>query len=142
MATASDDDGEEPDLEPLPEDFVVPDDASALEHDRAAHRLSGLPELDPILVRLIITFVVGFVATFAMFTGITSRMMSCTTEIECTAAGPGPIPGFLVLFTPLLTAACALIGYNVAKSQAARRRWLTASIILPIVCATVYFILL
>lgn len=134
---------EEPDdLAPLPDDFVVPDDASALEHDRAAHRMSGLPQLDPLLVRSIFAAIIGFVSTFAMFTGITASMMTCVTEAECAAAFPGPVPSFIALFTPLVTALFIIAGIRIAKKQRTRILLVTGAMIAPIVLAAIYFVLI
>ena len=130
------------DLAPLPDDFVVPDDASALANDRAAHRISGLPELDPVLVRSIFAAVAGFVCTFAMFTGLMTIMAGCKNEAECTAMFPGPLPSFLVLFTPMLTGILVAIALRFAKARRTKLRLLTAAIILPVVLAAVYFIVL
>lgn len=111
MSTARDDD----ELEPLPEDFVIPDDASALARDRAAHRMSGLPSVDPILIRVILTLVIGFLCTFAMFMVVTSKQMICANETECAAAALSPLQTGLVLFTPLITAAAALLALKAAE---------------------------
>lgn len=135
MSTARDDD----ELEPLPEDFVIPDDASALARDRAAHRMSGLPTVDPILIRVILTLVIGFLCTFAMFMVVTSKQMICANETECAAAALSPLQTGLVLFTPLITAAAALLALKLPKSPTTRKRLLTAAIFVPIVCAIVYF---
>lgn len=130
------------DLAPLPDDFVVPDDASALAHDRAAHRISGLPELDGLLIRTIFAAVIGFVSTFAMFTGLMTIMASCKTEAECTAAFPGLLPSFLVLFTPVITGALVAIALRLAKSRPAKVRLLNIAIVTPIALAALYFVLL
>lgn len=130
------------DLAPLPDDFVVPDDASALAGDRAAHRISGLPELDPLLVRSIFAAVAGFVSTFAMFTGLMAIMAGCSDEAECAAAFPGPVASFLVLFTPVLTAVFIIIGIRFAKERRTRLRLVTIAIFVPIVLAAIYFTLL
>ena len=131
-----------PDRGPLPDDWVAPDDASSLDRDRAAHRMSGLPTLDPIVVRVILALGIGFVSTFAMFMGFTSRMMACETKAECVSAYPGAVPAFLVLFTPVMTAALVLVATMVVKSRRLRGRLLLGAIALPIVCAIVYFMTL
>ena len=139
---ASGDDDRHDDLAPLPDDFVVPDDASALAHDRAAHRISGLPELDPVLLRSIFAAVAGFVCTFAMFTGLMTIMAGCKTEAECAAEFPGLFPSFLVLFTPVLTGLLIALALRLAKSRRTKLRLLTAAIVLPVVLAAIYFVVL
>lgn len=130
------------DLTPLPDDFVVPDDASELAHDRAAHRISGLPEFDPIVMRSIFAAISGFVCTFAMYAGIMSLNAGCATEAECNERTMSLISTVIVIFTPVLTALVIILATRPKIPRRARITIATIGIVLPVILAVIYYILL
>lgn len=130
------------DLTPLPDDFVVPDDASALAHDRAAHRISGLPEFDPIVVRSIFAAVSSFVCTFAMYAGIMSLNAGCATEAECNERTMSLTSTLIVIFTPVLAAVVIILATRPRIPRRARITIATVGIVLPVILAVVYYLAL
>lgn len=130
------------DLTPLPDDFVVPDDASALAHDRAAHRISGLPEFDPIVVRSIFAAISSFVCTSAMYAGIMSLNAGCATEAECNERTMSLTSTLIVILTPVLAAVVIILATRPRIPRRARITIATVGIVLPVILAVVYYLAL
>ena len=133
---------EDENLEPLPDDFVIPDDASALGRDRDAHRLSGLPRMDAVVTRSLFAAIIGFVCTFAMYAGIISLNAGCKTEEECTSNQMSLIPTLIIILTPVVVAFLLIAANRPALARRVRLTLATIGIILPPVLVLLYYALL